>query len=44
MTEAYEGQFKPVTIPIRGTGLEAFKRWYRLVVEGAFNSGIKTGY
>lgn len=44
MQKAYKDQFKAVTIPVKTRGLEGFVAWYRLVVRGAFNSGIASGY
>lgn len=42
--EHYENQFKPCTIPLKGPGLKHFQDWYCLVIEGAFRSGITTGW
>lgn len=42
--EYYEDQFKPCTVPLKGPGLKHFQDWYRLVIDAAFRTGIKTGW
>lgn len=42
--EHYDGQFTPVTIPLRGTGMKKYQEWYMLVISAAFQSGITTGW
>ena len=42
--EHYEDQFNPCTVPLRGPELKHFQDWYRLVIDAAFRTGIKTGW